>query len=99
MDGDAECFKLLLELGCRVDDTGFICLSPKEKNEVYSNVIGAAAYRGNLEVLKLVRSSLPQLLTRSATNFKASEKMGDRQGADRRPLQAELARHTPLMLA
>ena len=49
-------------------------MSPKEKNEVHSNIVGAAAYRGNIDVLRLIRSQLPHLLTLSSVSFKALER-------------------------
>ena len=44
--GDIEIFTTLLTHGCRVNETGYIGLSKKRKNQVISNVVGAAAYNG-----------------------------------------------------
>ena len=56
--GDIYCFKTLLTQGCKITEQGFICLSPKKKNQVITNVIGAAAYYGSQELLKMTFSYL-----------------------------------------
>ena len=66
---------------------------------MHSNIIGAAAYRGNTDVLRLIRSQLPHLLTRSSVAFKALERHSTAAGAEQGQLQPELSRYTPLMLA
>ena len=43
---------VLLKKGCKITDQGYIGLSRKRKNQVISNVIGAAAFNGRTEVLK-----------------------------------------------
>jgi hypothetical protein len=50
--GDAEVFKTLLALNATIYDSGYICLSKKRKNQVSSNVLGAAAYHGNSNIIK-----------------------------------------------
>lgn len=47
-----ECFMNLAKRGANIHDTGYIGLSKKRKNQVMSNVIGAAAYNGSVEILK-----------------------------------------------
>lgn len=58
--GDLNILKRLKENGCKLTEVGHICLSPKRHNSVLSNVLGAAAYYGNREVLQLALSILPQ---------------------------------------
>jgi hypothetical protein len=53
-----ECLNTLLTQGAGIKETGFICLSKKRKNQVISNIIGAAAYFGSTEVLKNLLSML-----------------------------------------
>ncbi len=50
--GDVECYETLISSGCKESDTGFIGFSRKRKNQVISNVIGAAAFHGSNKVLK-----------------------------------------------
>jgi hypothetical protein len=50
--GDLETFKLVLENGGSLGDCGIIGLTKKRKNQIISNVIGAAAYYGKNVVLK-----------------------------------------------
>jgi hypothetical protein len=56
--------------GCNYYETGFICFSPQRRNLVSSNVIGAAAYYGNMSVLQV---SIKQLRGESQLNLKATE--------------------------
>ena len=76
-EGDVDCFKLLLDYGCQLNETGFICFSPKEKNEVSSNVIGAAAFKGHVDLMKYVmhdfQPSDPNL-KRAIIEYAATEK-------------------------
>ena len=52
--GDLDCFRTLLAVGCKLTDHGYICLSKKKKNQVISNVVGAAAFNGNKDILNYV---------------------------------------------
>ena len=70
-----ECFKLILEFGGNINDTGIICFSPKQKNQVWSNVIGAAAVRGNLEVLRYVLSTPKIGLNIGSIDYETVEKL------------------------
>ena len=45
---------MVLDKGGSITDYGFICLSKKKKNHVSSNIIGAAAFAGNRELLIFV---------------------------------------------
>jgi hypothetical protein len=53
-----ECFGLLIQKGAKLDDTGYIGLSKKRKNQVISNVIGAAAYNGGKDMLRSILTNL-----------------------------------------
>jgi hypothetical protein len=50
--GDLACFETLLKKGCRTGETGFIGFSRKRKNQVVSNIVGAAAFNGSSKILK-----------------------------------------------
>ena len=50
--GDLPCFETLLKSGCRLGETGFIGFSRKRKNQVISNIVGAAAFNGSSKILK-----------------------------------------------
>ena len=68
--GDLACFETLLKSGCRLGETGFIGFSKKRKNQVISNITGAAAFNGSTKILKY-------LLKKPASagiDFLASEK-------------------------
>ena len=49
--GDKKIMELLIAAGCNLNDVGHIALSKRHKNSLAHNVIGAAAYHGNSEVL------------------------------------------------
>jgi SpoU rRNA methylase family enzyme len=51
--------QLLLQNGCKLEDCGFIGFSSKRKNLVISNVIGAAAFHGKSNLLKLLVERVP----------------------------------------
>ena len=50
--GTVEIMKLLVESGRSITEVGYIGLSKVQGNRLTSNVIGAAVYYGNNEVLK-----------------------------------------------
>lgn len=83
-----------MKKGCKVTDQGYIGLSKKRKNQVISNVIGAAAYNGSSEILKnLVGKGSTGLLN---INFPAVEKQDFSQKGT---FTKEFTGFTPLMLA
>ena len=84
--------KYLVVSGCKLTENGYICLSKKRKNHVTSNVLGAASYHGNDQVLKYLMSALNVL----NINFTAIEKTDINQKGS---LQKEFHGYTPLMLA
>lgn len=52
--GDLPCFETLLKHGCRPGETGFIGFSKKRKNQVISNITGAAAFNGSSKIIKFM---------------------------------------------
>jgi hypothetical protein len=52
MSGDYSTLKKVLSHGGSLSDSGPICLSKKRKNQVISNIVGAAAWAGQAEMLK-----------------------------------------------
>ena len=67
------------------EEVGHICLSKRHKNSVVSNVVGAAAYWGNIELLKFVLS----ILSDESVNHPATE-ASDRRLTKSAPFQPEL---------
>ena len=43
---------VLLKRGAKINEVGYIGFSRKRKNQVISNVLGAAAYNGKADILK-----------------------------------------------
>lgn len=90
--GDLECYETLIQHGCKTTDTGFIGFSLKRKNQVISNVTGAAAFHGSYKVLK-------QILKKPALaniDFLSTEKKDFNAVG---PLKNEYTGYTPIMLA
>ena len=59
--GSLEVFKMLLQYGqgkCAITDAGHIGFSKKRRNTLASNVIAAAAYAGNLDIINFSLSKL-----------------------------------------
>ena len=52
--GDWECFDYLHLKGQKLTDQGYIGLSKKRKNQVISNIVGAAAFNGSTKILKFM---------------------------------------------
>jgi hypothetical protein len=77
-----------------INDVGYVGLSKKRKNQVISNVLGAAAYNGATDILKnlLVR----QKASIFNLNFPALEKQDFNQKGN---FVKEMSGFTPLMLA
>lgn len=77
--GNLEIVKLLAKAGCSLNDVGHICLSRFQLNSVAGNVIGAAAYHGNREILEYCISKVDS----SFIDMKAmetSDRMSDISG-------------------
>ena len=97
--GDVPTLDLVLDNGGSIADAGFICLSTKRKNQVASNVVGAAAYAGKRKLLDYV-------LKRVGKEYLEvpAQETPDRDGASLTSKSApafvkEFAGFTPLMLA
>lgn len=73
--GDVDTFQALVDHGANVKDRGFITLSRKKKNQVITNVIGAAAYGGNLELLQFLISKM----SKTDLEFLSKEKQDSQQ--------------------
>ena len=52
--GNFECYEILMQHGCKLTEQGFIGLSKKKRNQVISNIVGAAAYNGSTKILQAV---------------------------------------------
>lgn len=90
--GDLDCFETLIHHGCKITDTGFIGFSRKRKNQVISNVTGAAAFHGSHKILKHILKHPSS----ANINFLASEKKDfNATGA----FNKEYTGYTPIMLA
>ncbi len=86
-----EVFKIVLKEFTDMTTSGFICLSKKKKNQVKSNIFGAAAYHGNIDLLKFIQNKSKVL----DINYKAWE-VSDKHATK---LIKEWSGFTPLMLA
>ena len=75
-----------------------ICFSPVEKNQVWSNVAGAAALRGNVDLLKFILFEANQSQKQTFIDFKAEEKLDETQSLIK-PMKQEMTDYTPLMFA
>jgi ankyrin repeat protein len=85
---------VLLKKGCKANEQGYIGFSRKRKNQVISNVLGAAAYSGKADILKnFLGKQFSGLLS---VNHLASEKLDFTQKST---LTKEFTGYTPLMLA
>jgi len=94
--GNLGIFQTLLISGCHITDVGHITLSKKRRNDVGSNVLGAAAFHGNAELLKYALTRIDH----SFLNVASLESI-DSFGANKKasPFTPELQGYTPLMLA
>lgn len=92
--GDLAVMKALVAAGCSLTEVGHICLSKRRQNSVASNVVGAAAYWGNKEVLKYVLNRLDA----DFVDVKAIE-CADRTLSKSGPFKPEMHDFTPLQLA
>jgi len=57
-ESSLEMFMEFAAAGCTFAETGFICFSRLRGNLVTSNIVGAAAYWGNLPILNFILSKL-----------------------------------------
>jgi Ankyrin repeat len=90
--GNLKIFETLIKHGCKIFDHGFIGFSKKRKNQIMSNVVGAAAFNNSTKILQhvLQKKSLAQI------NFLASEKVDINAT---KGFNQEYTGYTPLMLA
>lgn len=90
--GNVAVIETLLKEGCKISDHGFIGLSKKRKNQVISNVVGAAAYNGSAKALQFIlkKKQLVQInhITSERSDFNAPKNFN-----------FEYTGYTPLMLA
>lgn len=90
--GSLECYDILIQSGCKASEIGFIGFSRKRKNQVISNVTGAAAFNGSNKILK-------QILKKPALaniNYLSTEKKDfNAVGV----FNKEYTGYTPIMLA
>ena len=89
--GDVSCYETLLNNGCKAEDTGFIGFSRKRKNQVISNVVGAAAFNGSNKILKKILKESTKDINYLSTEKKDFNAVGK--------LQEEYTSYTPIMLA
>lgn len=89
-----EIVNILLKKGAKANEQGYIGFSKKRKNQVISNVLGAAAYNGRAEVLKSFLGK--QFASIVYINFPATEKQDFSQKGT---MTKEFTGYTPLMLS
>lgn len=89
--GALDVFENLLHHGCKITDQGFIGFSKKRKNQVISNIVGAAAFNGSKKILQfmLKKKSL------AGIDHLASERLDFAA----KTFSSEYTGYTPLMLA
>ena len=91
--GTLDCLKLLEKKGCFISAVGHIGFSPKKRNNIHSNVIGAAAYYGNQSMLKYLMTKLRSV----NINYQAQERVD--HTAKGGSLVCEFKGFSPIMLA
>jgi len=90
--GDVECYNTLLNNGCKAEgETGFIGFSRKRKNQIISNVVGAAAFNGSNKILKRILKESTKDINFLSTEKKDFNAIGS--------FQLEYTNYTPIMLA
>ena len=92
--GNLEIVRHLEKAGCDINDVGHICLSKRRQNSVAGNIICAAAFHGNKEVLEYCLGRINQ----SAVDLKVME-TADRNAAKSGPFKTEYNDFTVLQLA
>ena len=81
--GSRECVLALIKANPNcLKESGFICLSPVERNLVTSNIVGCAAWHGNAEMLSQI--------------IKAKDVDMEFPATEKKFLKSELQRCTPL---
>jgi ankyrin repeat protein len=90
--GDVECYNTLLNNGCKAEgESGFIGFSRKRKNQIISNVVGAAAFNGSNKILKKILKESTKDINYLSTEKKDFNAIGS--------YQLEYTNYTPIMLA
>lgn len=71
ISGSIDILNYFISLKADLKQAGHICISPKKKNSVISNIIGAAAYYGNLEFITYVLDlkAFKDFNNKNKTNF------------------------------
>ena len=92
--GNVEIIKKIRAVGGNIDEVGHIALTKARRNSVKSNVIGAAAYFGRVEMLNFLLGKVDSSLIE-----KKAEESSDRYQSKSGPFKTELHDFTPLQLA
>ena len=74
MAGNLETFKILLNAGCDISETGNMSFLPDKQKYTTSNVIGTAAFYGQAEIINFV---MARTKDKSMLEFKAIDSGGD----------------------
>jgi len=90
--GDVDTFEVLINGGANAKAKGCVGLSKKKKNQVITNVVGAAAFAGSNELLAFLTTKMGK----SDLEFECKEKEDIKQ---RGAFVREMTGFTPLMLA
>lgn len=97
---NVEYFEFLLEKNFDYKITGHICLTPKKKNSVISNLLGAACYYGSFRVLNFIinHNTLKTFfLSENQFSFKSIEKKN--KDSKYSSNQKEMTGLTPILLS
>jgi ankyrin repeat protein len=96
--GDKDIFAYLVENGCSVGTINHITLSKKNRNSVVSNVLGAAAFYGRVDLVSYILEKYKGV----DVNFKATEKkskikinLQNKEFTDYTPLHLAVASDAP----
>jgi hypothetical protein len=93
--GDIDIYKYLLDRGVNSTNLGHIGLSRKLKNSVISNVIGASAFYGRINLLHYILEK-----TASSTRLDINQKSSEKKSKTKQfSLQKEFVDFTPVHLA
>ena len=90
--GSVKILESLLSKGADVNSSGYVSLSRKKKNAFISNALGAAAYFGNLDMVKYLIETKPSI----DLNFKTIEKSSKVKSS---VFSRDFSHTTPLTLA
>ncbi len=91
--GNLEIFDLLLREGCKITDQGFAGFSKKRKNQVYTNVLGAAALNGSVKIIEFLLKKKYDFISIDQTAIERQD--FNSKGA----FNQEYTGYSPLMLA